>query len=649
MRDGNQRRALTLMSTATTFVVLLGLAFSAGAVAAADASGAAISFSGCSAKQNLAMASGVQCGTLDVPLSRQDPSLGTVALAVQRVPASAPQVGTIVLLAGGPGQAALLPFEVLLAPLAKTPSLRGYELVSFDQRGTGQSGALECRGLLTSGLSALGRCGEMLGSARADYTSQDSVEDIDALRQGLGGSPISLYGVSYGGKVAAMYAHEHPTGISRMVLDSPVPLAGSDALDSQRPRALPRVLNQAICAGGACRSFAHDPYDDLVRLLSAVRAHPVRARIFDGSGRPTSVPVTEKGIYRLLSVIDLSPILAGIVPAAIADAVHGRYAPLARMTNELTPATPASEAALSMANELMPATPASEAALSMTEGLTGASEAAEDQSLSLPLLSATLCTESALPWTPESAVATRAQTLRDWVSRLPAGYTAPFTPAVAGGESAVAFCKGWPPTQAAPAPPTGESATPTLILSGDEDLREPYEQDLAVAAGYSDVQLLRIPGTGHSTVSSDRSGCAQHAMVAFLTSQATPSICPAPAGSEALAPPPSSLSDVRSAGSHATLVARVLSAAMQTIREVLSQPDPAGGGGLHGGFWRLRRGQLMFHRLVDIPGVSLSGSIPLTKLTAHLKVNGRVVGTLKLRDGAILIGHLDGSVAHIRL
>jgi pimeloyl-ACP methyl ester carboxylesterase len=210
--------------------VALSLALPAGAAAQP-----ALAFGACSPTQVVVPAAGLQCATLDVPFDRTDPAVGSIALAVQRVPASAPRVGVIVLLAGGPGQPALGPFEALLAPLAREPALRGFELVAFDQRGTGQSEGLQCPendGSLKGGLpSYLGACGNALGATRTFYTSQESVEDLGSLRLALGGTPLSLWAVSYGGRVAGMYAREYPQGVARMVLDSPTPLAGADALD----------------------------------------------------------------------------------------------------------------------------------------------------------------------------------------------------------------------------------------------------------------------------------------------------------------------------------------------------------------------------------------------------------------------------------
>ena len=40
-----------------------------------------------------------------------------------------------------------------------------------------------------------------------------------------------LFAVSYGGRVAGMYAREYPQGVARMVLDSPAPPVEADALN----------------------------------------------------------------------------------------------------------------------------------------------------------------------------------------------------------------------------------------------------------------------------------------------------------------------------------------------------------------------------------------------------------------------------------
>jgi len=435
-----------------------------------------------------------------------------------------------------------------------------------------------------------------------------------------------------------------------MVLDSPTPLSSADPLDSQRYRALPRVLDEALCGKGACRSFAPDPYRDLVRLLVSLRKRPLRARVFSGNGRPEMVRITEAGVRRLIGVMDLSPSIAALVPSALASALRGDTAPLARLTNAggvqgITASLSSPQAFASFGVGAAGLGWESTSILASKKG--PSPEESASKLLSLELLLATRCVESQLPWSPESLISTRTAALRAWMAHLPAGIASPFTLTRAVDGSLAELCLEWPPTPSAPPPPTGTSSTPTLILSGDEDLRTPYEQDLTIASEYSNVQILRIPGAGHSTTTSDRTGCARNAMIAFLAGGSVPSSCPNPTQPLALPPPPSSLNDVRPTGTGRSLAARGANAVAQTIQEILGQPSPVGGG-LHGGFYREHDARLEFHHLVDIPGVSISGSLSLKSPMGRLAVSGRVRGALRLR-GTMLVGRLNGIGARASL
>lgn len=622
----------------------------------AHAQPGSLAFASCPSTQVIVSAAELQCATLDVPFDRADPSLGSVALAVQRVPASAPRTGVIVLLAGGPGQPALPAFESLLAPLAHEAALRGFELVAFDQRGTGQSQELQCPDepfrLPKGGLASFVQtCGEALGPTRAFYTSQESVEDLDALRGALGGVPLSLFAVSYGTRVAGMYAREHPQGVARMALDSPTPVTGPDPLGMQRLHALRRVFDEGVCGAGACRAFSNDVYADLTRVVEKMRHHPLRTMIYDRHGRLRPARVTEAGVLRLLSGLDLSPTTRELAPAAIAAAASGDVAPLARLTSDLQSETPGSGFASALAEgEPAPLLPLG--------GLGGESFAARapigDSLISSTLFTATYCVENELPWSPESPDAGRAAVLRNRLASLPAGAIAPFALATAAATSPLSICLNWPPTQPAPPSPTGVSATPTLILSGEDDLRTPYEQDLTIAAGYSDAQLLRIPDVGHSTVSTDRTGCARKAMIEFLAAGPASASCPGSSESQALPLPPSSLGAVPPAASGSRVAGQVAAASALTIEDLFGQTSFSGGG-LRGGYWALRSRGFVLHGMVDVPGVELSGTIhaerdttgPLV-IAAHLTVRGRLAGELTLR-GLTISGRVGGALVHARL
>ncbi len=625
--------------------LLACVALSLGLPATADAQPAPLAFTACPPTQVFVSVAGLQCATLDVPFDRAEPSVGDIALSVQRVPASAPRMGVIVLLAGGPGQPALPAFEGFLAPLAQNPALRGYELVAFDQRGTGQSGGLLCPGgnEAPKGLTPyFGACGAALDATRGFYTSQESVEDLNALREALGGTPLSLFAVSYGTRVAGMYAREHPQGVARVVLDSAVPTAGPNLLGLTRLHALRRVLDEGICGAGACRSFSRDVYADLTRLVNLLHHHPLRTRIYNGHGRLRPASVTELGVLHLLYGIDLSLGMRELAPAAIAAAAHGDMAPLAQLTHSLQAEGPGSGSS-SLPGAGAPADdgPLGDASLAAE----APASASEDSDV---LFAATACVEDELPWSPESAPTGRDSTLRAWLTTLPAGATVPFAPATAVADSPLPICLDWPATTAAPASPTGVSATPTLILSGDQDLRTPYEQALTIAATYSDATLLRVPDAGHSTVTADHTGCAQRAMIAFLTSGQAPASCPASKEPQALPLPPASLDNVQPLPSHSRLVGRVAAAAAITLEELWGQIELTSGGGLQGGFWRLSGTELIAHDLVDVRGVAISGSASLRSGVAHFIVHGQLNGNLTQR-GVTVTGRLGGTSVHMHL
>lgn len=635
--------ALTLAGASLSFALPVG----------ASAQSATLAFGACSPTQVIVPATGLQCATLDVPFDRSDRAIGDVALAVQRVPASAPRTGVIVLLAGGPGQPALPAFESLLAPLSREPALRGFELVAFDQRGTGQSEGLQCPevGTPKGGLPAyLGACGTALGPTRAYYTSQESVEDLDALRQALGGTPLSLFAVSYGTRVAGMYAREYPQGVARMVLDSLVPTTGSDPLELQRLHGLRRVLDEGICGAGACRSFSSNVYADLTRLVKDLHRHQLSARIYNAHGRLGPARVTERGLLSLLDGLDLAPGTRELAPAAIVAAVHGDAAPLARLVHALQPETPGSDAAWPPAEAPSPRTPGPLGALAGDE-YAAAQAPASDSSISMTLYAATYCVESELPWSPESPPSGRAAALKIWLASLPAASTAPFSLTAAFALSPLRFCMDWPATPSAPPSPAGVSATPTLILSGDDDLRTPYEQDLATAPDYSDARLLRIPDTGHSTFSTDRSGCAKKATIEFLATGQSPASCPPSSEAQALPLPPSSLAKVPAAASSSRLAGQVASAVAMTIEDLFGQTGFSGGG-LRGGSWAPGPHGVVLHGMRDVPGVVVSGTVgggdSVSAITGHLSVRGRLAGELTLR-GLTLSGRVGGARVHARL
>ncbi|MCW3002084.1 MAG: alpha/beta hydrolase, partial [Conexibacter sp.] len=219
---------------------------------------------------------GFQCSHVDVPLDRANPAAGTVSLAVSRVPAAAnPNRVAVVPLAGGPGQSALSLSDSFLQVLQ--PAIADRDLLVYDQRGTGLSGALSCKSLSTQ--QSIARvsegCANELGAARGFYRTADTVQDIEALRVAGGYDKLVLFGVSYGTKVAEDYAAAYPDHVESLVLDSVVLPEGPDPFQRSSLSSAPRVLTD-LCAKNACAGATDHVASDLSRLAAKLRKGALR-------------------------------------------------------------------------------------------------------------------------------------------------------------------------------------------------------------------------------------------------------------------------------------------------------------------------------------------------------------------------------------
>jgi pimeloyl-ACP methyl ester carboxylesterase len=156
---------------------------------------------------------GFQCATVTVPLDRGGQVPGTVTLKLERKQAGlTASKDAVIALAGGPGQAALPLSEFVAKAIA--PALGARDLLVFDQRGTGASDPLSCPVFEVLSTQPAGeifqQCASELGPARAAFTTQESVQDIEALREAGGYEKLVLYGTSFGTKVALEYAERYP-------------------------------------------------------------------------------------------------------------------------------------------------------------------------------------------------------------------------------------------------------------------------------------------------------------------------------------------------------------------------------------------------------------------------------------------------------
>ena len=130
------------------------------------------------------------------------------------------------------------------------PVRENYDIVTVDQRGTGDSGAVDCDVETAADVPA---CAEKLGVKRTYFTTPETARDIEDLRLALGVEKLTLLGISYGAKVASEYARRYPASTAALVLDSPAPVDGLDGYDHLRAFSAPRVLREVCYPGRAAR------------------------------------------------------------------------------------------------------------------------------------------------------------------------------------------------------------------------------------------------------------------------------------------------------------------------------------------------------------------------------------------------------------
>jgi pimeloyl-ACP methyl ester carboxylesterase len=604
--------------------ILAALSAVAAMLGVAPAARAVIAYTPC-------QPAGYQCGQLAVPLDRTAAVPGTLTLAIKRaVATSNPNAAAVIGLAGGPGQAALPSVTEFASILG--PALTNRDLVIFDQRGTGASSRLRCdafeRGF-SSITEAAKACANQLGPARGHFRSADTVDDIESIRVESGYQKVVLFGVSYGTKVALDYAAKYPANVEAIVVDSVVPPEGSDVLNVSTFKALPRVLGE-LCGNGMCNGITTNVMRDLgaVTRLAGKRGAGGRAgltgTVNTPGGHSLKVRLTRDGLLDILLAGDLNPTLRSELPGALRSAIKGDRRPVLRLRLRAAGLT----------------------------GIPNTRAQTDTSSDSDALFAATRCEESIFPWDRTAGADQRAAQAVAAARARPASDFAPFGSSVALRSEAIPVCLGWPNASPAPTAPLPLPAVPTLVLSGGGDVRTPLEDAQSVALRIPGARLVAVPYTGHSVLTSDGTGCAKNALAAFFTGQ--PIIgCPSPRPVVAPTPvAPTRLSRLPGA----TRALKTVAATAATVRDVRLQflgdelaagratPVGAKVAGLRSGRATAVPGAYSLRRLEFVPGVTVTGAVPVAPGPATLTIGGRTAphGRLTFHPDGSVTGRLGG-------
>ena len=304
------------------------------------------------------------CAPFSVAENRDKPDSRRIDLKLALIKSEAERADTdiVVFFAGGPGQSAVEGYPQIAAAL--WPLRKHHHILLLDQRGTGLSHPLDCKGAPSedrkktqppvvaaevddaSGGFDEKKMREETAKCLAEvvktsdptqYTTTIAAHDLEDVRQALGAPQFDLIGVSYGTRMAQQYLMRHPEGVRSAVLDSVAPneLVFGQEFAQNLEGALKAQF--ALCTqNAACNKAFGDPYASLARLREALRAKPQDYVFRDPiTFEATTLRLTDRRLAGVVRLFAYAPESAALLPLSIAEGLKGNYLPLAGQTQLL--------------------------------------------------------------------------------------------------------------------------------------------------------------------------------------------------------------------------------------------------------------------------------------------------------------------------
>ena len=481
------------------WVVAASLLLAAEAPAAhADSAAAAETFVAEPCWFRVSRARNAVCGKLTVPERRIRPTGRQLRLPVvifkhaETVAAREP----IVFLTGGPGQPSYIADQSQIDGWWEWINYlpQGHDLIVFDQRGTGRAEPrLDCPKLAdpriwagaaesiddvgttpTALQDAAVACRDRLlgqGHTLSAFNSFESAADgerVAALKRGLNLRHWSLFGVSYGTRLALTVMRYYPEGVRTAILDSVFPPDAFDvvSLPQQFDRALTLLFDQCL-AQPRCAEAYPEVASRFKAALRRLESNPVTLNTEKTDHWPALfVRVDETMFLDLVFAALRDAELVEILPELITQTGNGDYGPLTDLAQEFY---------------------MDESYLEFADGMS---------------LSVTCHDE--FPFENSAAIkaaAARYPLLAGWLMQ----------------HWSLTLCPLWPAGRAAPIENTPvTSDIPTLLLAGAYDPITPPTLAHRAAEALPFAHVVAFPGTGHGVFDSHR--CAEEVVKAFLDS-----------------------------------------------------------------------------------------------------------------------------------
>lgn len=418
----------------------------------------------------------VTCGWVSVPLNHT--SGKTIRLWTARIHADnpSPAKDAILYINGGPGVATVDSILPGLPTGKSFPTLRkDRDIILFDQRGSGRSEEALCPTLLKTlndiskkalspqaeddeSRAAFVACrqeAERAGQHLTDYSTRQTVADIEALRQAFGYSQWNLHSISYGSLVALDAMRTHPATIRAAILNSPYPPNSVTWAEQVSSAAAGyQMIDRACAAQPACRARFGALVPKLEETLARLEREPIR----DGGNL-----ITGRQFAKALWPLAVRSASVRFVPLAIERAHAGDTKLISKLVSRFAGGD-----------------------------AFGGWSPAQAQAIS--------CYESGRT--------------ADWYQRARALYPnlTPSTPDDGWDRLCAAFRPGFAdPSFFAPV----ASAIPTLIFAGSLDLATPVVDAYQAMRFLTNATLVEVPGAAHGPMSLN--DCTRGIGAAFLS------------------------------------------------------------------------------------------------------------------------------------
>lgn len=458
----------------------------------------------------------IDCATYDMPRDRTGAVPGTTKVRAMRVAAAeGPRAGTMFAIAGGPGQGSQ---EMISFISALFEGANRYDVVAVDQRGSGASEPLDCPRIETGDFNFSGddpatdrpitSCSVSLGAARSTYNTAEAIADIEAIRQDLGIDKITLFGVSYGTKVALAYARTYPDHVQSLLLDSVLPVEEPTSFDLASIEASRRALGD-VCGSGRCKTVNKSPVSSLAKVSTELERNPIDTYIVSDLGKVSKGKIDAEALYSIVFEADFNLFIYNQLPAAMTTALHGDTAMLERLYAIVSGAYGSSDS-LRGARRIAKRAPKHKSAVTRKPGtLINGRDAESLASFSNTMNLATSCADFNPPWVRGPDLTGRQAAIDAAANAVRDSQFYPFARKTARNQSIATICRGWQQSAVAPTISTAPLPdVPTLALDGALDLRTPISWAKRAIASNPKAQFKEIPFTGHSVIGTDISGCA---------------------------------------------------------------------------------------------------------------------------------------------